>query len=195
MQCFIYGGNNPPLITSYRIDSLRLASNERGDGLTQMLPENPTQFTCHRNCISTYCSKHHIKRFVKRRMLDSETDTSTGKKRMRSDSSFEFRQSCVFCGEKCELERNYRHPKRWREAYLFRTLVQGKTTSKEYITKRADERNDDWGREVKCRINFPVSDLPAADARYHKDCHVKFFCNQSSQSASQLADSAFETLV
>ena len=64
--------------------------------------------------------------------------------------------------------------------YFSISLVEGKITSKEYIMKRADERNDDWGRGVKCWITFPVTDLPAADARYHKDCHVKFFCNQHS---------------
>ena len=110
-------------------------------------------------------------------MSESETDTSTDQKRMRSDSTFEIRESCIFCGEKCELQRDYRHPKRWKEAYLFRTLVGGKTTSKESVIKRAYERNDDSGREVKFRVNFPFSDLPAADARFHRDCLSKFFCN------------------
>ena len=195
MQCFICNGNNPPLVLSYRVESLWFASNQRGDGLAQILPEQTTKFTCHINCISTYCSKHHIQRFLKRRMSESETDTSTDQKRMRSDSSFEIRESCIFCGEKCDLQKDYRHPKRWREAYLFRTLVEGKTTSKESIIKRANERNNDWGREVKCRVNFPVSDLPAADVRYHKDCLSKFFCNQPSLSSPHLPDSAFEALV
>ena len=56
-----------------------------------------------------------------------------------SDSSFEFRLSCIFCREECELESDSKNPKRWRVAYLCWTLVKGKTASEEYIMKRADE--------------------------------------------------------
>ena len=69
------------------------------------------------------------------------------------------------------MDRTLKNSNRWREAYLCRTADDGKTTSKEAILKHAHDRNDAWGRET----NLAVSDLHAADARYHRDCIANFF--------------------
>lgn len=82
------------------------------------------------------------------------------------------------------------------EAYLCRTTDDGKTTSKEAILRCAHERNDAWGREVAFRANLAVSDLHAADARYHRDCLAKFFTNrQSAESLTDTYDSALDDLL
>lgn len=89
-----------------------------------------------------------------------------------------------------------KNPSRWKEAYLCRTTGDGKTTSKEAILQRAHERNDAWGREVAFRANLAVSDLHAADARYHRDCLAKFFTNRpSAESSTEACDSALEELL
>ena len=52
----------------------------------------------------------------------------------------------------------------------------GKTgaTPKEAVLERCNEREDEWGREVSVRLHGAVSDLHAADARYHDDCRKRF---------------------
>ena len=35
-------------------------------------------------------------------------------------------------------------------------------------------RYDDWGQQVRLRIEGTVSDLHAADTQYHKDCMSSF---------------------
>jgi hypothetical protein len=95
------------------------------------------------------------------------------------------------------VNRPRKKPSRWREAYLCRTSDEGKTTSKEAILKCAHERNDVWGREVAFRANSAVSDLHAADARYHRDCIAKFFTNRPSAegSSTEACDSALDELL
>ncbi len=94
------------------------------------------------------------------------------------------------------MSRPLKNPCRWKEAYLCRTTNDGNTTSKEAILQRAHERNDAWGREVAFRANLAVSDLHAADARYHRDCLAKFFTNRpSAESSTEACDSALEELL
>ena len=89
-----------------------------------------------------------------------------------------------------------KNPSRWKVAYLCRTTDDGKTTSKEAILQHAHERNDAWAREVAFRANLAVSDLHAADARYHRDCLAKFFTNRpSAESSTEACDSALEELL
>jgi len=70
MECLICGGKKPKLIQSTRIQSFHEASKQRGDGLSEKLPKDELHFTCHKNCISTYCSKHHIEWYLRKRKAD-----------------------------------------------------------------------------------------------------------------------------
>ena len=65
-------------------------------------------------------------------------------------------------------------------------------------------RGDQWSNEVLVRVERAVSDLHAADARYHYDCKTKFMAPQSVQlatasvsgdQASFQADQAYDKLV
>ena len=47
-------------------------------------------------------------------------------------------------------------------------------TFKESIIEACNKRNDDKAQQVKLRVFGAVSDLHAADARYHKDCRDSF---------------------
>ena len=40
------------------------------------------------------------------------------------------------------------------------------------------ERNDEWSNEVRVRIEEAISDLHAAEARYHVDCYSRFVSNR-----------------
>ena len=167
----------------------------RGDGLGLKLGNDADSFMTHTNCIKTYCSKEHIQRFVAKRQHEHEQTlpVESAKKRLRGKDSFNFLVNCLFCGEKCLLERDKKHPDRWREAYLCRTADrQGKTTFKQSILAKASERDDEWARDVIIRVNGAVSDLHAADGRYHKDCHAKFFSNSPPLFAIGMHDQALE---
>jgi len=96
--------------------------------------------------------------------------------RSSAEGMFHFREHCLFCGEKCQAIRPQKNPNRWREAYLCLTAdKEGQTSFKEFVIRHAEGKSDNWGNDVSLRANFAVSDLHAADARYHKDCMSKFF--------------------
>ena len=195
MECLICGSKKPKLIQSTRVQSFQEASEQRGDGLSEKLPAGELHFTCHKNCISTYCSKHHIERCLRKRKM--ETSDAPSPKKLRGNCTFNFLHDCFFCGQECTVSRPRKNPSRWREAYLCRTSDEGKTTSKKAILRCAHERNDAWGREVAFRANLAVSDLHAADARYHRDCLARFFTNRPSAggSSTEACDSAFDELL
>ena len=50
------GARNQNLSSLPEFQSFHDASKQRGDGLSETLPEGELHFTCHKNCISTYCS-------------------------------------------------------------------------------------------------------------------------------------------
>ena len=71
-------------------------------------------------------------------------------------------------------------PKRWRPAYLCQSTVseQDKTSYKQYLLEKCASRDDVLAEEVRSRVVGLVSDLHAAEARYHKDCMCRFFANR-----------------
>ncbi len=52
------------------------------------------------------------------------------------------------------------------------------------ILNVCDLRNDEWASRVKIRIQGAVSDLHAADARYHEDCKSSFMAPRSVRAAA-----------
>ena len=48
------------------------------------------------------------------------------------------------------------------------------TGRKKSLKQEIDECNDPWASQVRVRVAGAVSDLHAADTRYHKSCHSKF---------------------
>ena len=89
---------------------------------------------------------------------------------------FDLLQDCLFCGDKCELQKDSKNPSRWRAAYKFRQILSPdrKTTLKESILETCAVRNDDLSEKVRLRIHGIVGDLHAAEARYHTDCRASF---------------------
>ena len=86
-----------------------------------------------------------------------------------------------------ELMKDKKHPDRWRPAYMCRSTVseRDKTPYKEYILDKCKTRNDDWANEVSHRVLGVVSDLHAAEARYHRDCMSRFFANRKQKTVEQ----------
>ena len=137
--------------------------------LEEKLADDPSPSVhCHRNCVSTYTSQHHISRHLKRKGETEVTPHASSKRRRSSgDTIFSFLQHCLFCGSFCDVKKPERHPGRWRKAYKFRQIerAQDGERLKEQLLEKCDERKDKWAGKVRLRIQVAVSDLHAEDVR------------------------------
>ena len=62
-----------------------------------------------------------------------------------------------------------------------------KVPFKDFIRSICTIRNDAWSVSVRFRVDTSVSDLHAADTRYHQDCKTKFLHSKYvDQIASQI---------
>ena len=168
---------------------LRVASISRGDNLHEQLSSEPdANYWCHKSCVSSYTSKSHIKSHVSKK---GNNDAPPAQRSRRSElDTFIFKEHCFLCGKTCE-ELDIRHPDRWRPVSYCRTADRGKSQKsfKDVVLDSCDHRNDKWANEVRLRIQGAVSDLHAADAKYHRDCLQLFKKNATSQ--NEYDDDAF----
>lgn len=106
-------------------------------------------------------------RFLNLKSPFHKTDLPCGDSRIlrSSQSSFEYRKDCFFCGVEITL---YYRQRKVDACYQVRTA-----NLQSSILSKCDERGDEWAERVKRRI-IGVSDLHAVDACYHKQCMVNF---------------------
>ena len=192
-----------------RIESVIRFSKEYKDNvhvdLVDRLEKNPElTIECHRSCVSTYTSQQHLSRHKKR---EGCTSVSAGEpliKQRRSDVPvFRFKENCLFCGELCEIEKDKKHPDRWKKAVLCRTAHAGpgKKGFRESILEACTQRNDDIANQVRVRVEGALSDLHAADARYHANCMASFMSPKSISAAKNASkedentDPAFDEVI
>ena len=147
--------------------------------------------------MSTYCSSHHIERYKKRKLKESNANEGSSSKkiclRSSSDGPFKFDKLCLFCGNECQMRPSVKNPNRWREAYLIKK--DGNTCFKQKIIKHAQVRRDEWANEVEFRVNSVISDLYAVNGRYHKNCMSKFFTNPPKSCVKNINDIALDELI
>ena len=179
------------------VERLKTASKLRGDGLhEQLLHDLNTKYKCHKNCVSSYTSSFHIKRYLSKH--DKVSVEPAAKRSCRSHAPpFNFKKHCIICGEEC-LPKDPRNPKRWRRVVQCQTADRGETqkTFREVILDTCEKRNDELGNNVRLRVLSTVSDLHAADAQYHKDCMSSFRTNiNNSGQKVEAPESAFEQVV
>ena len=129
-----------------RIDSIIKASKIYSDDLHVELEQNLAdneQLTIHyhKNCVSRYTSSSNTSRYAKK-FPDSKPPA---KKLRRSNSSFDFLSYCMYCGEKCEISKDTKHPDRWKPAYICRSTVSehDRTPYNQYVLPKCSEREDD----------------------------------------------------
>ena len=184
-------------LTDVRISSIEKASIERNDGfyvnVVEKLKADGIPLASHRDCVSTYTSAHHYSR-------NKKPEEEPEPKRLRRSSKghiFDFETDCFLCGERC-LEKDPKHPNRWKKWYLVRTdIMTNWQPFKDFILKICDIRNDSWSADVKFRVNTAMSDQHAANARYHADCkllflHSKYVDIASSSSDTTVVDSGLD---
>jgi len=165
-----------------RITTLIQRSRERGDNdiqikLQAILDAQGDQATvdCHKTCYCSYTCKTNVARHVaKKRKVGSSTDeceSQTIRIRRSQLPTFQFDKHCLVCGKDC-VPKDPRHPDRWERVIQCQTSDRpGRTPFKDVLLDICEQRNDDWSRKVEIRIKGALSDLPAADAQYHKKCY------------------------
>ena len=81
------------------------------------------------------------------------------------------------------MEKDKKHPDRWKKAVLCRTAYAGpgKKAFKESILEACTQRN--IAKKVRVRVEGALSDLHAADARYHINCMASFMSPKSISAA------------
>ena len=162
-----------------RINTIISKSKERQDGFYLILEKeqkrNPDlTIPCHQNCLSTYVSKTHVKRALKRLATKPERSQSEPPtlRRRSGSNDFDFKEHCLFCGDKCH-PRNPKNPKRWKEVVLCKAAeTPGTLSLKAKILQRCDERGDTLSEEVRIRVLGTPFDLHAVEARYHRECYM-----------------------
>ena len=68
------------------------------------------------NCISMYTSETHIKRYLRKKekehLSSPELDIKSNRRSILP--LFVWKENCLFCGEKCDVEKDKKHPDHWR---------------------------------------------------------------------------------
>ncbi|KAG0720297.1 hypothetical protein GWK47_048802 [Chionoecetes opilio] len=214
VECFFKCGTSNKSLTTAgleRIKTIIESSKTRSDDLHIDLQRpfdenNQMTIQCHRSCVSSYTSKSHINRDLKRQEQASTKPLyapSPSKRIKKSEASaFSFQEHSLFCGERCEAQPNPKNPSRWRKAKVCRTADRGpdRKPYKKVILEACHKRNDRWSREVMVRLQGAMSDLHAADARYHADCRCWFLSPKSVAQAKETKpddklDPAFQSLI
>ena len=88
-----------------QMSSIIDASKFRNDGLHLTLEQKCSSAVhCHKNCVSTYTSKCHMKRLSH---TLARSNSPQRKRQCRSDlRNFDFNTQCLFCGDLCEPDTN-----------------------------------------------------------------------------------------
>lgn len=161
----------------------------------------------HKTCVDKYVHPKEVQKAMEHQQEcgDAEPADVPPKRTRRSElPNFSFLQNCIFCGDDCAVEKDPKNPSRWRPAYICRQVERiGHIKSlKQEILDKCDERNDEWASQVRIRVAGAVSDLHAADARYHIDCRVNFMSTRSTiavvktaQTGAQELDEALQAVI
>ena len=98
-------------LTNVRKRKIISSSKKRRDDLhvRRKLELGKENIKCHRACVSTYTSKTHVSRHLKRKSDDLDSvvpDVLPAKRVSREiDKDFMFEKDCLICGKKCERDK------------------------------------------------------------------------------------------
>ena len=174
------------------IETLIKRAKDRGDKDTEVklkdiLYSNDAQDPVvepHKSCYCTYISQHKINRFkdVQKRKK-GDTCVCGPSKHTRSSTpsqGFQYKTHCLFCELLCH-DRDPKNPKRWKKVIIcasknrFDKAGNPYPSFKEVILCVAEQRNDELVRNASRNCRAAI-DLPAVEARYHRECYTAF-CN------------------
>ena len=172
------------------LKTLIQASVERGDDKHKSF-EKLKSVPVHKLCRKNYTRKDSIAA-VKKSLSQPSTSQTCGVLRS-SGKSFDFRNDCIFCGEKASAP-DAKYPKNRRlTVYNVATLE-----FRDKIISICEQRSDQWGQKVYSRIANTI-DLVAEEGRYHFSCYTSFKNIPKRESAGRpeesIALSAFKKLL
>lgn len=130
----------------------------------------------HEKCRSVYISKNCIQ--AEKRRLEQEETTASPIVPCKRRKGFDFKKQCLFCGEVADEVTEKKRKEKYRRKIKNLCTHEFKDT----ITKKTEERGDDFGKVVKNHILLQF-DLIAVKAKYHAVCFTNF-SNKSSSSSS-----------
>ena len=132
-RCFfenLYSCTEKDSLSQASAERIIRASRQYEDGLhTELLQQqgigDPQFVSVHRKCVDKYCHKKTIQKALheKAEALPSPSEylISEPKRTRRSEQpKFSFLRHCLFCGEQCDVEKDFKHPERWHPVYVCR---------------------------------------------------------------------------
>lgn len=164
----IFCGNNlegDTVLVEKGLESIIQASLTVKDGLHEKL-KGKTKIIVHRSCRQKYTRPSSIKAAI-RQKESCEIGQSTSTVLRSSEGKFDYKTDCFICGKPASVDIKAPHDRR-KPVHLVSTLE-----IREKFLAKCEERDDDWGETVKCRL-LNVIDLVAPEARYHKYCYRDF---------------------
>ena len=118
------------------------------------------------------CRRVYVDRKRAKRSSNAAPQTTPKKSKLRSNQpTFQWKTHCFFCNERVIIDSRHQH------RYPESRRVGGKEESVlliKKIRKRCEERDDNFASNVRKRLSV-CTDLVAAEAVYHAQCHAKFF--------------------
>lgn len=142
------------------------SSKQRKDGKHNSL-EGRWFVTVHSNCRKSYVKESSTT------SIATSTTTTTQNTRRSEVPVFDYKNKCLLCEGDASgefLRNQIKKPVQKRDrVHCVETLV-----FKESLLRTARNRNDKWGSDVIFRV-YNVSDLVAAEGRYHGACGKQFF--------------------
>lgn len=156
------------------------SSKEREDGLwNHLVGDNIGSTEVHVDCRKTYTRKSSIDAARKALSSIHPDLASPVKKKLRTDSEFDYRRNCLICANECSEEKERKLPANYRQS------IQNVRTFnlKESLMKICEHRKDTVGKDVKRRIEGVLC-LIAAEAKYHKTCMDRFRCSIPSENSA-----------
>jgi len=153
------------------LDTLIEYSGMRNDSeLHDYLLSMPAVVYVHSSCRLRYTSKRRFGQLINVSNSDSMIDTdSVSPKALRSSAvgAFDWKHHCFFCNKSTALDEQ--HPEVKADIRHVETLE-----LRQRVLEHCSGRTDDSSMAVQGRV-LMCSDLVAAGAVYHKNCHRSFF--------------------
>lgn len=148
------------------ISTLKAASAERADGLSQYL--NTREFVyVHSVCRQKYINKGCISAHLKKENITSACSPPKKKLRTATSIDFDWKSRCFLCEKEADEMKEKRKSKSSRQQISYVTTSDFKKT----ILNLISEEKSEYCRNIHKRI-VGVLDLVAQGAKYHADCYV-----------------------
>lgn len=144
------------------LDTLIKASHLRADGKWSIF-ENKDVMVLHEKCRRDYTRSTSIKACTAENKKNAPDQSSTSTMRRSVTEKINFKTDCLFCAKNVNIRRKV----------MQKVCVVSTLHIKDTILKHCLQRNDEWGEQVRHRIDTEI-DLVAAEARYHQNCYGTF---------------------